>query len=46
VVDDVRPAGRYEIPWTPSGTARPAGLYFARFEADGVRETKRVMVMR
>jgi hypothetical protein len=46
MVDDGRRAGRYEIPWNPSGGAGTAGLYFARFEADGVKETQRVVVTR
>ena len=46
LADDLRPAGHYEIPWSSSGSARPAGLYLALFEADGVKETHRVVVTR
>lgn len=37
-----RPAGRSEIIWRPGG--RPDGIYFYRLEADGVTESKKLLV--
>lgn len=45
LVDEVRPAGRHTVTWdgrTDSGLRAPAGVYFARFLAGGVAETRRI----
>jgi len=44
LADEPRAAGHHEIPWDATGATNAAGLYFARFEADGVKETRRVVL--
>jgi hypothetical protein len=48
LVDGVRTPGRYEIAWDGStgGARAPAGVYFVRFEAAGIRRVQRVVLTR
>lgn len=48
LLDDERPAGTHALEWDAgaSAAARRAGVCFVRFEAGGVRETKRVTIGR
>lgn len=44
LIDEERPAGRYEIPWNARGLA--SGLYFCRAEAGGVSSTMKLMLLK
>ena len=46
LVDDVRPAGRSDVAWNGriGGATAPAGIYFLRFESEGKRFMRRVVV--
>jgi hypothetical protein len=44
-IDEARPAGRAEIVWRGGGTA-PAGVYFLRYEAEGISTTRRLVLLR
>lgn len=47
LVDESRVAGSYEVPWDASTLgAAGSGVLFARFEADGVTQTRKVAVIR
>ena len=47
VLDEDRAAGVHEVGWEPSSLgATPAGILFARFEADGVKITRKLAVLR
>jgi len=46
LVDEARPAGRQRVSWNPgAGEARRSGVYFVRFEADGVALTRRLALL-
>jgi len=46
LLDDVRPAGRHDVAWNGriGGATAPAGIYFLRFESEGKRYMRRVVV--
>ena len=46
LMDDVRPAGRHDVAWNGriGGATAPAGIYFLRFESEGKRYMRRVVV--
>jgi len=47
LVDGMRPAGVHTVQWAPGREgALASGLYFARFEAEGVRDIQRLVLVR
>ncbi|MBM3324858.1 MAG: T9SS type A sorting domain-containing protein, partial [Calditrichaeota bacterium] len=44
LVSDVRPAGHHSVTW--NAMAFPSGLYFARFEADGFVQTRKLLLLK
>ena len=48
LADGVYPAGRYQAMWDGAGNSGrvPAGLYFVRYQAAGLKFTKRVIIAR
>ncbi|MBK9304583.1 MAG: hypothetical protein IPM94_12025 [bacterium] len=49
LLEGEKPAGRHALVWTGrDARGRPAasGVYFARFEAAGVAETRKIMLVR
>jgi len=47
-LDEARPAGRAEITWRPAvgSSAIPAGVYFLRYEAEGMSTSRRLVLLR
>jgi hypothetical protein len=49
VLDEARPIGSHGVRWDGTdlgGRAVPSGTYFVRFEADGVQETRKLVLIR
>jgi len=47
LVDGTRPAGFHTVQWAPGREgALASGMYFARFEAEGVRDIQRLVLVR
>jgi len=48
LVDGIRAPGRHRIAWTAEGARgrASAGVYFVRYEAAGMRFTKRMLMLR
>jgi len=49
VLDEARPVGSHGISWNGTDVndrAVPAGTYFLRFDADGVKETRKLVLIR
>jgi len=44
LVDDARPAGRYQVLWDASNF--PTGMYICRLSADGVIFTRKLLLIR
>jgi hypothetical protein len=51
VLNELRPAGRHQVRWDPSGyvageSRRSSGVLFLKFEVRGVSETRKIVVVR
>lgn len=44
--DGMAPAGKHEVTWNPAGMALPGGVYFARMEAAGVVQVRRMVLLK
>ena len=44
LVDDVKPAGTYEVEWNANGL--PSGVYFYQLRSEGLVETKKMILIK